>query len=85
MSAFGGGYVFCGYAKNIYFCCMSKYKQQSHVVWKCDYHIVWCPRYRFCILTGVVKDMVEHDIRIKYVEKIQQRELSNRVRLLKYT
>lgn len=43
---------------------MSKYKQQSHVVWKCDYHVVWCPKYRFRILTGIVKDLVEHDIRM---------------------
>ncbi|KAA6314303.1 hypothetical protein EZS27_035063 [termite gut metagenome] len=43
---------------------MSHYKQQSHVVWKCDYHIVWCPQYRFRILTGVVKDLVEEDIRM---------------------
>lgn len=41
---------------------MSKYKRQSHVVWKCDYHIVWCPKYCFRILTGIVKDLVEHDI-----------------------
>jgi len=41
---------------------MSKHKLQNHVVWKCDYHIVWCPEYRFRILTGIVKDLVEHDI-----------------------
>ena len=29
---------------------MSKYKQRGHVVWKCYYHIVWCPKYRFRIL-----------------------------------
>ncbi len=43
---------------------MSKYKKQSHVVWKCDYHIVWTPKYRFRVLTGLVKDLVEHDIRM---------------------
>ena len=43
---------------------MSKYKKQSHVVWKCDYHIVWTPKYRFRILTGAIKDLVDHDIRI---------------------
>jgi putative transposase len=41
---------------------MSKYKKQSHVVWKCDYHIVWTLKYRFRVLTGLVKDLVEHDI-----------------------
>lgn len=43
---------------------MSKYKKQSHVVWKCDYHIVWTPKYRFRVLSGLVKDLVEHDIRL---------------------
>lgn len=42
---------------------MSKYKKQSHVVWKCDYHIVWTPKYRFRVLTGEVKSLVENDIR----------------------
>ena len=41
----------------------SKYKVQSHVVWKCDYHVVWTPKYRFRILTGKVKDLVEEDIK----------------------
>jgi len=41
---------------------MGKYKRQSHVIWQCSYHIVWCPKYRFRVLTGLVKDLVEHDI-----------------------
>ena len=41
---------------------MSKYKKQSHVVYKCDYHIVWVPKYRFRILTGEVGKMMERDI-----------------------
>jgi putative transposase len=43
---------------------MSKYKKQSHVVWKCDYHIVWTPKYRFRVLSGLVKELVEHDVRL---------------------
>lgn len=43
---------------------MSKYKKQSHVVWKCDYHIVWTPKYRFRVLTGEVKTLIEHDIKM---------------------
>ena len=42
---------------------MSKYKKQSHVVYKCDYHIVWVPKYRFRILTGDVGKLVESDVR----------------------
>jgi len=42
---------------------MSKYKKLSHVIYKCDYHIVWVPKYRFRILTGQVKTLIEDDIR----------------------
>ena len=24
--------------------------QQSHVTWICDYHVVWCPKYRGAVL-----------------------------------
>jgi putative transposase len=43
---------------------MSKYKKLSHVVYKCDYHIVWVPKYRYRILTGGVKELMERDIRM---------------------
>ena len=41
-----------------------KYKKLSHVVYKCDYHIVWTPKYRFRVLFGAVKELVEHDIKM---------------------
>jgi len=43
---------------------MSKYKKLSHVIYKCDYHIVWVPKYRFRILTGQVKLLLESDLRM---------------------
>ena len=43
---------------------MSKYKKLSHVVYKCDYHIVWVPKYRFRILHGEIKKLIEEDIRM---------------------
>ncbi len=42
---------------------MPKYRKLTHVVYQCDYHIVWAPKYRYRVLTGAVKDMVEKDIR----------------------
>ncbi|SDX55606.1 putative transposase [Aequorivita viscosa] len=47
-----------------YICTMSKYKKLSHVVYKCDYHIVWVPKYRLRILKGAIKELVEQDIRM---------------------
>ncbi len=43
---------------------MSKYRKLSHVVYKCDYHIVWVPKYRFRILTGEIKALLEEDIKM---------------------
>ncbi len=43
---------------------MSKYKKLSHVIYKCDYHIVWVPKYRLRILKGEIKTLVERDIRL---------------------
>ena len=45
------------------FVVMSKYRKLSHVVYKCDYHIVWVPKYRFRILKGELKSLIEEDIR----------------------
>jgi putative transposase len=42
---------------------MSKWRKQSHVVYQCSYHIVWCPKYRFRILEGALAKYVEARIR----------------------
>lgn len=41
---------------------MSNYKKLNHVIYRCDYHIVWTPKYRFKILEGLVKELLEKDI-----------------------
>ena len=33
---------------------MSRFNKLSHVLWHCQYHIVWVPKYRYRILTGAV-------------------------------
>ena len=43
---------------------MGKYKKLSHVVYKCEYHIVWVPKYRFRILEGEIKKLLEDDIKL---------------------
>jgi putative transposase len=42
----------------------SKYRKLSHVVYKCDYHIVWTPKYRYRVLFGEIKSFVEKDVRM---------------------
>jgi len=41
---------------------MGKYKKLSHVIYKCEYHIVWVPKYRFRILEEEIKKLIEEDI-----------------------
>ena len=43
---------------------MSKYRKLTHVFYKCDYHIVFTPKYRFRILEGLVRPVVDQDIRM---------------------
>jgi putative transposase len=41
---------------------MSEFKKLSHVIYRCDYHIVWTPKYRFKVLEGLVKEHLRKDI-----------------------
>lgn len=42
--------------------------QQSHATWICDYHIVWCPKYRGKVL-GDTYIKLELKKMFKYVAK----------------
>lgn len=42
----------------------SKYKKLSYVVYRCDYHLVWTTKYRFRVLFGEVKSLVENYLRM---------------------
>ncbi len=42
---------------------MSKYKKLSHAIYYCTYHVVWVPKYRYRVLSGAIKEMMERDIR----------------------
>ena len=43
---------------------MSRFSKLSHVLWHCQYHIVWVPKYRYRILTGTVGFEVKKTIRV---------------------
>ena len=42
---------------------MSKFKKSSHTIYQCKYHIVWCPKYRYRILTGNIAIFIEKELR----------------------
>ena len=43
---------------------MSRYDSSSHVFYRCQYHIVWTPKYRFKILKGNVAKEVYRCIHV---------------------
>ena len=42
---------------------MSRFKRLAHAVWECKYHVVWCPKYRFRILSGELEKSLRAIIR----------------------
>ena len=42
---------------------MSRFSKLSHVLWHCQYHIVWVPKYRYRMLTGKVGREVDRAMR----------------------
>ena len=34
---------------------MSELQKLAHAVWQCKYHVIWCPKYSFKILNGVLQ------------------------------
>ena len=43
---------------------MSRFQKLSHVVWHCQYHIVWVPKYRYRVLRGPVAEEVYKCIQV---------------------
>ena len=44
---------------------MSRFEKLSHVIWHCQYHIVWIPKYRYKVLNGKIKEEVRKTIIIQ--------------------
>ncbi len=43
---------------------MSRFRKLSHVVWHCQYHIVWVPKYRYRVLKDRVGFEISKTIRV---------------------
>ena len=43
---------------------MSRFQKLSHVLWHCQYHNVWVPKYRHRVLTGEVCQEVKNCIHV---------------------
>jgi len=65
---------------------MVKWHKQSHCVYQCKYHMVWCPKYRYRILTGEVGSQLEQTLRLlcqwKRIEILELNIQSDHVHLV---
>jgi|SRR5690606_1577469 putative transposase len=43
---------------------MSRFEKLTHVLWHCQYHIVWVPKYRFRVLKGPIGQEVYNCIQV---------------------
>jgi len=43
---------------------MSRFQKLSHVLWHCQYHIVWVPKFRYRVLRGPVAEEVFNCIHV---------------------
>ena len=43
---------------------MSRFSKLSHVLWYCQYHIVWVPMFRYRVLRGSVGEEVHNCIQV---------------------
>lgn len=43
---------------------MSRFEKLTHVLWHCQYHIVWVPKYRFRVLKGPMAQEVFNSIQV---------------------
>lgn len=39
-----------------------RYKSSRHTIWACDYHIIWCTKYRKQVLTNVIQERLKEII-----------------------
>ena len=36
-----------------------RYKSSRHVIWACDYHVIWCTKYRKQVLTSAIQSRLK--------------------------
>ena len=44
---------------------MSRFQKLSHVIWHCQYHIIWVPKYRYKVLKNKIDEEVRKTVIIQ--------------------
>lgn len=47
----------------------TEYKSNNNIVYSCKYHVVWCPKYRRKVLTGIIADRLR-ELLLDYAKTI---------------
>ncbi len=59
---------------------MSRFRKLSQTLWHCQYHIVWCPKYRFSVFEGEFKEGAKDCIKaFSEVQKCELLELNDQI------
>ena len=65
---------------------MGGFNKLAHAVYDCKYHLVWCPKYRFRILTGEsgrsVRDIIKQLCEWKKIEVLEGNVQKDHVHLV---
>ena len=43
---------------------MSRFEKLTHVLWHCQYHIVWVPKYRYRVMKGEIGREVHNCVQV---------------------
>ncbi len=65
---------------------MGRFNKLAHAVYDCKYHLVWCPKYRFRILTGEAgrsaRDIIKQLCEWKKIEVLEGNVQKDHVHLV---
>ena len=65
---------------------MGRFNKLAHAVYDCKYHLVWCPKYRFRILTGEIgrsaRDIIKQLCEWKKIEVLEGNVQKDHVHLV---
>lgn len=65
---------------------MDRFKKLAHATYECKYHLVWCPKYRFRVLTGEigrsVRDLVRQLCQWRNFEILAGKVMSDHIHMV---
>jgi len=65
---------------------VSELQKLAHAVWQCKYHVIWCPKYRYRILSGALQrsvgDLLQQLCEWKNLEILEMNVQEDHVHLL---